>query len=97
LLAGARAEFVSPKPYPAESTTILLRMPAPFSTVGLVSDGFVHRILLLTLLFASELTVISVFLDIASLTQGAGLTGIVRDWAAWVLRGFAAIFVTFAW
>ena len=100
MLADARAAVVLPNPHAAESAAVLLRNPAPFSNVRLVSNGFVPRILILALLFAAELIVISVFLDTASLARGAGLTGIVGDWGSWVLRGtvgFAAIFVTFAY
>jgi exosortase E/protease (VPEID-CTERM system) len=64
------------------------------------SPSFLQRVLLLALLFIAELTVLSLWLDTASLSQSTGLLGIVGDWGAWVLRfvlGFAAIFGTFAW
>jgi len=62
--------------------------------------GLIARALLLSLLFASELVVISVLLDGASLTRATGLAGVIRNWGPWVLRvivGFAAIFATFLW
>src|SRR5215469_483449 len=64
------------------------------------SPSFFRRGLLLVLLFAGELTVLSLWLDTASLSQSTGLLGIVGDWGAWILRailGFVAIFGTFAW
>ena len=76
------------------------RDQSSFPLVRLSSRNFVQRILLLALLFASELIILSVWLDGASLVQRAGLIGIMRDWGAWILRcivGFAAIFVTFAY
>jgi exosortase E/protease (VPEID-CTERM system) len=57
-------------------------------------------VLLLVVLFVAELTILSLWLDDAALSQRTGLLGIVRDWGAWILRsilGFAAIFLTFAW
>jgi len=62
--------------------------------------GLFQRVLLLVLLFITELTVLSVWLDGASLAQRTGLLGAVGDWGAWALKFilvFAAIFVTFAW
>ena len=72
----------------------------PSLRTGLFSSSLVQRILLVTLLFASELIIVSVWLDGASLVQRAGLIGIIGDWGSWVLRyiiGFAAIFVSFAY
>ena len=64
------------------------------------SPSFFQRVLLLVLLFVAELTVLSLWLDTASLSQSTGFLGVVGDWGAWVLRsilGFVAIFGTFAW
>ena len=72
----------------------------PFPRTRLSPRSLVQRILLLTLLFASELIILSVWLDGDSLVQRTGLIGILHDWGAWILRcviGFAAIFVTFAY
>ena len=58
---------------------------------------FVRRILLLALIFTSELIALSIWLDGDSLVPSTVLIGIMHDWGAWVLRcvvGFAAIFVT---
>jgi exosortase E/protease (VPEID-CTERM system) len=71
-----------------------------FPRTRLSSRSLVQRILLLTLLFASELITLSVWLDSDSLAHRAGLIGIMHDWGAWILRciiGFAAIFITFAY
>lgn len=72
----------------------------PLERTRLSIRSVFQRILLLTLLFASELIIISVWLDGDSLVQRAGLVGIMHDWGGWILRcivGFAAIFVTFAY
>jgi exosortase E/protease (VPEID-CTERM system) len=76
------------------------RGPASLPLVRLTSRNFVQRILLLALLFASELIIISVWFDGASLVKRDGLIGIMHDWGSWILRfiiGFATIFVTFAY
>jgi exosortase E/protease (VPEID-CTERM system) len=60
----------------------------------------VRRILFLALLFASELIILSIWLDSDSLAHRVGLIGMMHDWGAWILRGivgFAAIFATFAY
>ena len=62
--------------------------------------NLVQRILLLALLFTSELVALSVWLDSASLLQRHGLIGIIGTWGAWILRfivGFSTIFLTFAY
>jgi exosortase E/protease (VPEID-CTERM system) len=71
----------------------------PFPRTRESSSSLVQRILFLALLFASELIILSVWLDSDSLVHRAGLIGIIHDWGSWILRciiGFAAIFVTFA-
>jgi exosortase E/protease (VPEID-CTERM system) len=68
--------------------------------VGLLSLGLLQRLLILAFIFASELVVISVWLDDATLIPRGGLISLVGVWGAWVLRGivgFAAFFVTFAY
>ena len=68
--------------------------------VRLSSSNFVRRMLLLALLFVSEVIILSIWLDGASLVQRAGLIGIMHDWGAWILRcvvGFPVIFLTFAY
>jgi len=62
--------------------------------------GLTRRILLLALLFAAELTVISILLDTANLATGGNLLPILRSEGAWLLRcivGFTALFITFAY
>jgi exosortase E/protease (VPEID-CTERM system) len=62
--------------------------------------GLLLRVIFLALLFTSELTVISIFLDGASLTGFRGLAGGIRDWGPWLLRaivGLSALVVTFLW
>jgi exosortase E/protease (VPEID-CTERM system) len=64
------------------------------------SFGLLPRLLALTILFAAELLIISVWLDNASLTSRGGLVGLVGQWGAWTVRGivgFVAIFLTFAY
>jgi exosortase E/protease (VPEID-CTERM system) len=73
-------------------------VPLPRTRLSLRS--LIQRVLLLAVLFASELIIISVWLDSDSLVQRAGLIGIMHDWGDWILRcivGFATIFVTFAY
>lgn len=67
----------------------------PFHPRGLLS-----RILFVTLLFASELLVISVLLDNDSLAGAGGLAGVIRDWGPSAVRacvGVCALFATFLW
>jgi len=62
--------------------------------------GLIARILFLSILFATELVVISVLLDSASLARAEGLAGLIGDWGPWMLRGIvggSAIFATFVW
>lgn len=57
------------------------------------------RLLLLSVLFGSELIAISIALDGAALGHRTGLAAIIRGWGPWILRGivgFVAIFLTFA-
>jgi len=64
------------------------------------SLGLLHRLLILTAIFTSELIVASVLLDGAVLLSKGGLMSLVGAWGPWILRclvGFAAIFVTFAY
>jgi len=64
------------------------------------SFGLFPRLLALTILFAVELLLISVWLDDAALISRGGLLGLAGHWGAWAVRGivgFAAIFVTFAY
>jgi exosortase E/protease (VPEID-CTERM system) len=58
------------------------------------------RAVFLALLFTSELTVISIFLDGSSLAGFRGLAGVIRDWGPWLLRaivGVSALIATFVW
>ena len=60
----------------------------------------VQRILVLALLFASELIIVSVWLDSGPLVGRAGLIGFMGDWGVWILRcivGFSVIFAAFAY
>ena len=64
------------------------------------SFGLLPRLVVLTILFAAELLIISVWLDNAALTSRGGLIGFVGQWGAWTVRGivgFAAIFLTFTY
>ncbi len=61
--------------------------------------SLVQRMTAVVFLFTAELIVVSVWLESASLST-AGLSGVMRNWGSWTLRGivgFAAIFVTFAY
>ena len=62
--------------------------------------GLLLRVIFLALLFTSELTVISMFLDGSSLAGFRGLAAVIRDWGPWLLHaivGFSALVVTFLW
>ena len=64
------------------------------------SLGLLHRLFLLAILFASELLVLSVWLDNSALTARGGLVGVIGHSGAWMVRGmvgFVAIFLTFAY
>ncbi len=64
------------------------------------SFGLFARLLALTILFALELLLISVWLDDAALISRGGLLGFAGQWGAWIVRGivgYAAIFFTFAY
>ena len=64
------------------------------------SFGLFPRLLALTILFAAELLLISVWLDDAALISQGGILGFAGHWGAWTVRGivgFAAIFFTFAY
>ena len=64
------------------------------------SFGLFPRLLALTILFAAELLLISVWLDDAALISRGGFLGFAGHWGAWTVRGivgFAAIFFTFAY
>ncbi len=64
------------------------------------SFGLFPRLLVLTILFAIELLLISVWLDDAALISRGGFLGFAGHWGAWTVRGivgFAAIFFTFAY
>lgn len=66
----------------------------------LASFGLFPRLIALTILFAIELLLISVWLDDAALISQGGLLGFAGQWGAWIVRGivgFAAIFFTFAY
>jgi exosortase E/protease (VPEID-CTERM system) len=62
--------------------------------------GLLPRLLALTLLFAAEMLLLSVWLDNSSLIARGGILAAVGQAGAWVVRGvvgFTAIFVTFAY
>ncbi len=64
------------------------------------SFGLFPRLLALTILFAVELLLISVWLDDATLISRGGFLGFAGQWGAWTVRGivgYAAIFFTFAY
>jgi exosortase E/protease (VPEID-CTERM system) len=64
------------------------------------SFGLFPRLLALTVLFAVELLLISVWLDNGVLVSRSGILGFAGHWGAWTVRGivgFAAIFFTFAY
>ncbi|MDP8990019.1 MAG: hypothetical protein M3N41_08065, partial [Acidobacteriota bacterium] len=64
------------------------------------SFGLFPRLLLLTILFAVELLLISVWLDDAALISRGGFLAFAGQWGAWIVRGivgYAAIFFTFAY
>jgi exosortase E/protease (VPEID-CTERM system) len=64
------------------------------------AHNFAPRILLLALLFGSELIALSVWLDGDSLVRRTVLIGMMQDWGSWALRclvAFAVIFVTFVY
>ena len=64
------------------------------------SFGLFPRLLALTILFAVELLLISVWLDDAALISRGGFLGFAGQWGAWTVRGivgYAAIFFTFAY
>jgi exosortase E/protease (VPEID-CTERM system) len=59
-----------------------------------------ERLVWLVVLFAFELTTISVWLDAASLSRAYFLTHLMLNWGAWTLRGavaFAFLFLIFAY
>ena len=63
------------------------------------SFGLFPRLLALTILFAIELLLISVWLDDASLISRGGFLRFAGEWGAWTVRaivGYSAIFFTFA-
>jgi exosortase E/protease (VPEID-CTERM system) len=86
----------SPLPGPALDANRVGWLPT-----GFLSPGLAQRVLLLALILGSEATVASLFLDGNSLVHKPGaLTGLVRNWGAWGVRGaigFAALFTTFAY
>lgn len=62
--------------------------------------GLIARVFFLALLFISELVVISIWLDSASLEGSHGLAGLIRSSGPWVVRGIvgvSALFATFLW
>ena len=64
------------------------------------SFGLFPRLLALTILFAIELLLISVWLDDAALISRGGFLGFAGQWGAWTVRaivGYSAIFFTFAY
>ena len=67
---------------------------------GLLTAGLLQRVTILAALFTLELVTISVWLDTKALDHRGGLTGLVGDWGASILRSvvaFAAVFVTFGY
>ena len=74
-------------------------LPQASSTPG-KSQSIGARLLWLALVFALELTGISVWLDAAALSRGYFLTRWMHNWGAWSLRGivaFAFLFLIFAY
>lgn len=79
---------VSPKP-------VIDTLPAPK-----LPNTVRERLVWLVVLFAVELTAISVWLDAATLSRAYLLTHLMLNWGAWTLRGavaFAFLFLIFAY
>jgi exosortase E/protease (VPEID-CTERM system) len=80
----------------------LQTIPLPVSTPPArpFSFGLLPRLLALTLLFAAEMLLLSVWLDNSVLIARGGIFSLVGESGAWAVRGvvgFTAIFVTFAY
>lgn len=79
--------MVEPRP-----VYLSIRLPTTF--------GLVSRIVVLAVLFALELTAISIWLDNDSLAHRGVFLGVLYKWGAWIIRGviaYAAIFAAAAW
>lgn len=62
--------------------------------------GLLPRLLALTVLFAAEMLLLSVWLDNSSLIERGGMFALVGESGAWAVRGvvgFTAVFATFAY
>jgi exosortase E/protease (VPEID-CTERM system) len=67
---------------------------------GLLTLGLPQRVAILAVLFTLELVTISGWLDTKAIDHRRGLTGLVGDWGASILRSVvavAAVFVTFGY
>lgn len=67
---------------------------------GPLTLGLLQRVAMLAALFTLELVAISTWLDTEALIHRGGLTGLVGDWGASILRSVvavAAVFVTFGY
>jgi exosortase E/protease (VPEID-CTERM system) len=81
-------------------SAVLPQLSIRDSAANGTSFGLFPRLLALTILFALELLLISVWLDDATLISQGGFLGFAGQWGAWTVRGivgFAAIFFTFAY
>ncbi|MBV8897113.1 MAG: archaeosortase/exosortase family protein, partial [Acidobacteriaceae bacterium] len=66
----------------------------------LIAFGLIPRIATLAVLFALELTAISIWLDNDSLAHRGLFLGVLYKWGAWIIRGviaYAVIFAAAAW
>ena len=71
-----------------------------FLRAGFQRFGVFFRLLILSILFGSELLVLSVMADGAQLADRGSVLGLLATWGPWILRcivGFAALFVTFGY
>ncbi len=79
---------------------MLPQLPFRESAASDSSFDLFPRLLVLTLLFAAELLLISVWLDNGALIGRGGFLTLAGQWGAWIVRGivgYAAIFFTFAY
>ena len=75
-------------------------LTAPRPALYLPQRSTLWRAVALAVLFAAELTVLSVWLDSGSLRAQSNVIRFIHQWGAWILRvivGFAALFGTLIW
>lgn len=82
------------------SSDVIQPRPIPVPVRVFSAFGLIPRIVVLAVLFAVELTAISIWLDNDSLAHRGVFLGVLYIWGAWIIRGviaYAAIFVAAAW